>query len=430
MSLAGSVLVRGLGRLASSGLVRNSGSMLLYQVGRVLVQGVYFILAASLLGVTGFGTLSALLALAALAAPFGSLGSINLMIRDVVHDAGTAPRQLATALVVTLLSGLAMVGLLVLAAPLVAPQGVSPHLLALVVVAELLGARVVEVAGAVYQAKHRMMRTATLLLSLQIARLAGAGVLLLLPQDVTLEAWVAALVASSATVTLGVVGFTIRDVGLARPDLRSYTRRWREGMLFAVSLSSQSVYNDIDKAMLGRLASVEAAGLYTAAYRVVDMVFTPVRAMLAAAYPRFFRAGASGSVKALVFTRTLAKPAVGYSIAVGAVLLLGADLVPVVLGPDYEGAVDAMRWLAVIPLLKATHYLAADTLTGTGHQGVRTVVQVGIAVLNVALNLVLIPLYGYHGAIAASLVCDGLLAVVLWGALLRVRRRELAEARV
>lgn len=416
-------------RLTASGLARNSGSMLVYQLGRVLVQGIYFILAASALGVSGFGTLSALLALAALAAPFGSLGSINLMIRGVVRNPQTAPRELATALVVTVLSGLAMVGLLALATPLIAPATTNASLVALVAAAELLGSRVVEVTGAVYQAKHRMMRTATLLLSLQIARLAGAAFLLALPGEVNLQTWVLVLVGSSAVVTMIVVAFTVHDIGLARPDLRGYARQWREGMLFAVSLSSQSVYNDIDKAMLGRLASVEAAGLYTAAYRVVDMTFTPVRAMLAAAYPRFFREGASGTTKALVFTRVLAKPAVLYSLATGLVLLLGADLLPVVLGSDYAGAVDALRWLAVIPLLKAAHYLAADTLTGTGHQGSRTIAQISIAVLNVLLNLVLIPAYGYHGAIAASLVCDGLLAVALWLVLLHIHRRNTRRAK-
>jgi O-antigen/teichoic acid export membrane protein len=44
--------------------------------------------------------------------------------------------------------------------------------------------------------------------------------------------------------------------------------------------------------------------------------------------------------------------------------------------------------------------------------------QIAIAVGNVLLNLALIPTYGYRGAIVASLLSDGLLAVLLWGVVL------------
>jgi len=48
----------------------------------------------------------------------------------------------------------------------------------------------------------------------------------------------------------------------------------------------------------------------------------------------------------------------------------------------------------------------------------RTSVQLGVAGLNLLLNLWLIPLWGWKGAAVASWVSDGLLAVVLWGCVL------------
>jgi len=64
--------------------------------------------------------------------------------------------------------------------------------------------------------------------------------------------------------------------------------------------------------------------------------------------------------------------------------------------------------------LKAIHYFGADALTGAGHQGYRTVVQVGIAALNILLNLWLIPLYSWRGAAIATIVSDGLMGVAIW----------------
>ena len=95
-------------------------------------------------------------------------------------------------------------------------------------------------------------------------------------------------------------------------------------------------------------------------------------------------------------------------------LLAGADLVPVLLGESYEGTQGVVRGLAVLPLLKVAHYLAADALTGAGQQRVRSAWQLGVALANGGLNLWLIPSYGVSGAVAASLLCDGALAVGLW----------------
>ena len=67
----------------------------------------------------------------------------------------------------------------------------------------------------------------------------------------------------------------------------------REGFYFSVSLSAYTVSQDIDKTMLVRLSSLEAAGIYTVAYRVIEIALVPVRSFLAATYPKFFQRGSS-----------------------------------------------------------------------------------------------------------------------------------------
>ncbi len=49
--------------------------------------------------------------------------------------------------------------------------------------------------------------------------------------------------------------------------------------------------------------------------------------------------------------------------------------------------------------------------------------QVPVALVNIALNVPMILLFGYWGAVWATYACDGLLAVVLWGVVLESRRR-------
>ena len=64
-----------------------------------------------------------------------------------------------------------------------------------------------------------------------------------------------------------------------------------EGLYFSTSLSAQNIYNDIDKTMLARMATLDAVGIYAAAYRLIDVAFIPVRSLLYAGYTDFFRAG-------------------------------------------------------------------------------------------------------------------------------------------
>ena len=57
-------------------------------------------------------------------------------------------------------------------------------------------------------------------------------------------------------------------------------------------------------------------------------------------------------------------------------------------------------------------------MTGADFQGFRSCIQVVVALLNVCLNLWLIPGYSWRGAAWASLVSDGLLVLGTWGATL------------
>jgi O-antigen/teichoic acid export membrane protein len=203
----------------------------------------------------------------------------------------------------------------------------------------------------------------------------------------------------------------------------------REGLYFSVSLSSQSIYNNIDKTMLARLSTLDGTGIYATAYRLIDLAFQPVAALLASTYSRFFRHGADGLNAATRFARRLLPFSAGYGVAAVLVLMLSAPLVPHIFGASYRPAVEAVWWLSPIVLLRSVHYFLADSLTGAGFQGVRTFVQLMVAGQNVLLNLWLIPGYGWRGAAWASLASDGMLMIGL-GCLIFILTRKRRTAAV
>ena len=197
-----------------------------------------------------------------------------------------------------------------------------------------------------------------------------------------------------------------------------------EGFYFSVGLSAQGVYNDIDKVMLTRFSSLAATGIYSAAYRIIDVSFTPIRSLMHAAYARFFQRGERGIQGSFGFAKKLFPIAGGYGLIVGILLILTAPVIPFVLGMEYNDAAIALRWLAPLPFLKAVHYFAADTLTGAGFQGMRSGIQVLVALFNVGINLWLIPAYSWRGAAWASIASDGLLSILLCLVVIYFVRKE------
>src|SRR5262249_16665865 len=150
-------------------------------------------------------------------------------------------------------------------------------------------------------------------------------------------------------------------------------------------------------------------------------------ALLNAAYPGFFRSGADGIDSSRRYGRRLLLRILPYSLFTFIVLMIGAPLVPHILGHPYRNVTEALRWLALLPLIKTLHYFIADSLTGAGYQQVRTFVQGGVALFNILINIWIIPAYGWHGAAWSSIASDGLLLIGLWSTTRVLLKRQPTE---
>jgi O-antigen/teichoic acid export membrane protein len=310
----------------------------------------------------------------------------------------------------------------------VLPGSIPPLLVLLVTVSDVLFARILDTCGFAFLAFQRLGWTAFLQALLSLSRLGAASALLVLTASPTPLQWgYLYLLSTTASAVVG-VWLVNRKLGTPKVRLAEVASELREGFHFSLSTASQNIHNDIDKTMLARFATLEATGIYAAAYRLIQVTFTPIRALGYASYARFFQHGASGIRGSLGFARQLVLYAGGYGLAAGVTLYLLAPLLPYVLGADYEDAVGAVRWLALLPFLKALQYFAADTLTGAGFQRIRSSVQVSVAITNGLLNLYLIPIYSWRGAAWASLTADSLLLLGLWASVFYIHRKSEAGA--
>lgn len=411
-------------RVRNSTLAKNTLWQGLGQTIRIGIQAAYFILIARGLGSREYGAYISVVALMAIAAPFATLGSGELLIKHAARSPHTFRAQWGKALTMAALSGLLLLACMVGVARLILPAAVPTVLIVLVGLADLVFVRMLDVSAQAYQGVQRLHRTAQVQLLLSPLRLAAAVALIMLVAEPTAMHWGGLYLISAVIGASVAVSMVSRELG--RPELKPGHLRseLREGSLFAFSLSAQSIYSDSDKTILARLATLEAAGVYGAAARIVDVAFVPVGALVSASYARFFQHGADGIRAAAAFGRRLLGFGVAYALVAGAMLFLLSPALPVILGEEYRGAAEALRWLAPVPLLRCIHAFGSNTLTGGGHQGTRCALQVIIAVASVGLNLWLIPRYSWHGAAVANLLSHGTLAIAVWAAVWQLTSRN------
>ena len=398
------------------------------QVLRTGIQAATFVLIARFLGASQFGVFVSVVAGVSILAPFANWGTGNLIVKNVARDGGTFGSSWGNALLVSLAFGFIIAAGLVLAAGSVFSAEASILLVVLVCISNLFFAKVTETSIYAFQAFGWFGSVTLIYVLSELFRLFAAVVFLTSSGSHTATRW--AFFYLLGSVASGVLAFLLvcRVLGRPRPALGLFRADFRQGFYFSSSLSAQTVYNDIDKTMLARLSSSESAGIYAAAYRIIDAAFLPVAALMYAAYPRFFQQGARGIRGSAKFAARLLPRALIYGAAVSGGLFIAAPALPLILGNGYHHAVQALRWLAPLPLLRTLHYFAGDTLTGSGHQGWRTLSQGLVVACNVAGNLWLIPRYSWKGAAWMSLASDFLLAVLLWVAVLVISARSRASA--
>jgi O-antigen/teichoic acid export membrane protein len=416
--------------LIENGLLRGTAWMSYAYVGGLIIQGLYFVGLARLLGANGLGAFAGALAFVDVLAPFAGWGAGNLLVMRTARDHAQFATEFGTSLIVFAISALAIVALAVSIGLIIFAGSSLARLIIPLALAEIACGQLATLAGQAFQACERLRETAHLTMLPSVLRLVALGLFAIdaAHPRAAVERW--CYYYCGAALIAAICAMVVAIYALGRPALGSFDRfrQVRDGFFFALGQASKSIYVDIDKTMLSILRSQYATGVYTAGYRLIGMAFAPVQALVFSSNTRLFRLG-EGSTKDVWRNAVRLFPAVAlYSIAVGVALVLMAPLLPVILGRSFDSSVTVIRLLAPLPLLQGTHYLFGDSLMGAGRQGFRSMVQLVIAVANIALNLWLIRTYSWTGAVVATLACEGAMAVWFVLCLSRAARDRASSA--
>ena len=399
-------------------ILRGSLHLFTGHVLRLLVQSAYFVVITRGLGAEEYGRYTGIQALLLGLVAFSSLGYQVLALRAVARDPEQRAALWSGGLRVIVVVG----GSLTLLTTLFAPAVLSvpfPRLpLFLFAVSELLLYGTLMLVSGIMQGMERLDRMATIEVSLAVTRLLAVGGVWL-AGGLTLERFATAHAAGSMACLVVVLALLGRGwawplPSVSWPDIRG---NLRDGFYISLSASGRSFLVGIDKMVLPALAGLAIAGQYAAGFRVFAFAMLPIQAFMAALYPRFFQQGEDSLHGSISIWRRTAPVSLLYAVPVSVVLFLAAPLLGPVLGAEYPEAPTVLRHLVWLLVLQALYLPLGDALAGADRFGYRSVsILISVAV-TWGLTLLLIPRFGWRGAVMAVYASQGLLLLLyLWGA--------------
>jgi O-antigen/teichoic acid export membrane protein len=400
--------------LTKQSLVKDTLWLLAARLFTVIMQAGYFIIVARVLGTEDYGGFIGVTALASLIYPFCALGSEHLLVQYVSRDRYLFRNYWGNALIIIIFGSVLLTLILLLISPFILPKTIELEETFVIFLADLTCLSIYEVSNKAFLAVGMVKNTAKLQTFYICNKLVAAICLLVFFDRPSPLTW--AIIYMLSTLIVAVTGVVLVNylIGSPKPVLSKIKGDLNQGIYFCISASAYNINADADKTMLSSLHSLQSAGIYGAAYRFIDVGYTPIYALMGAAYAKFFQQGAAGINATFKFSKSLLPLALGYGILSIIAYQVFAPFLPAILGEEYKEAIDALRWLAPIPAIAFFQLLGADTLTGAGFQKVRSLIQAGAAILNISLNFWLIPMYSWKGAAWATLISDLLRAICLW----------------
>lgn len=188
-------------------------------------------------------------------------------------------------------------------------------------------------------------------------------------------------------------------------DFPLIKRLLKESIPIAIASVFTIIYFKIDVIMLGFLRGEAEVGLYSAAYRLTDaLIFLPT-VLTTSTFPLVskyykdsfdsFRFAYSRTFKYLFAT--------GLLIAV-LVTFASAKIISLIYKPEFQGSTIALQILIWTTAIMFITTLISTTCVSSGNQQIVSKRAIIAALLNVILNLILIPWIGYVGAGIATVL--------------------------
>ena len=393
------------GRHYLQNVISNTGWLFFDNVLRMGVGLFVGVWLARYLGPDQYGQLSYAMAFAMLFSSVAALGLDSIAVRNIVRDPSAKDEILGTTFFLRLIGGVVTFGITMAAIFFLRPADPLMRWMVGIIAA-----------GAIFQAfdtidfwfisqvrsKFTVITKNVAFLLLSIVKV----ILIVVKAPLIAFAW-----AGLAEIAIGSTGLMVayRVNGL-------YLKAWRASLVLAKKLLKDSwplifsgvvtmIYMRIDQVMLGEMVGNEEVGVYSAAVRLAEAWYFIPLAIYSSVFPSIVEAKALSDE---LFYARLQKlynmmALLAYAVALP-ITFMASWLVELLFGHAYSRAGAMLSVLIWAGMFTNLGVARSTFLTAMNWTKVHFMTVFSGCIINIVLNLLLIPRYGGMGAVIASLI--------------------------
>ena len=209
---------------------------------------------------------------------------------------------------------------------------------------------------------------------------------------------------------------------LIRFSKENFKRILTYAVLIFLVMSCYLIYQNIDVVLIGHYMTETEAGIFRIMYQFSMLAGLAATSAKAVLYPKFsawnetkqYEKITSGLRGGISLSLMLAIP-VFFSF-----LILGYDFINIFYGEAYLPGVPALFLLSFIQIITVFMYLQGICLNAISHPKYAFLSIFAGILVNIGLNVFLIPVYGMEGAALATVIAMGLNAVLAYAFLRKV----------
>lgn len=209
--------------------------------------------------------------------------------------------------------------------------------------------------------------------------------------------------------------FVWRYVDFERPAASDVWKHLKKNLGLFVPVIAVSVYTTLDKIMLGAMSSSDQVAFFSYSERISRLPLNVITALGVVMMPRMShllierkQEEALSLLKSSMWVMLAASMALAFGISA-----VASEFAPVFFGAGYESCADIMTFLVVIiPVISVTNVIGKQYLLPLSRDGEYTFSLIVGAVVNVTVNLALIPHLGALGAAIGTIAAETSILVV------------------
>lgn len=392
---------------------------------RLFCQALALMLSARLLGVENFGLVAAIVAVSLVLGPWSGAGYDFIALRMMSRKEGTSSEHFWRGVSLIVRTSLPMIVITSAAIWSWSHDPALVELTVLVLTAELLFLRTVELVAKIFQGNDLFRDMALTRLGISLARLIVLAVIALLSSSLTAPQWGWANLVAAVIALIVAMLFIQRRLGITLPQRGGRKSSLHDGLHFAAGITSVRLSTEFDKSLVLGIAGASGAGIYGAAQRLVSLAVAPVISLVNVVITSLFRLNGYGShvhfrQRSLVITAVAGL----YGLIVGVFFwFFLPDIAVLALGEEFRALVIGLLPLSLMVLPTSCRMVGEQAVAAMGRFRQRLIVQWAVAVLSLAMNLVVISRFGWRGAAWVLVGSEFLLAMSFLAIVMFMRPR-------